>query len=37
MVHLIVAPKGVYKNWFDGEIPNHMPDYIEKESRFMEN
>ena len=27
---LIVAPKGVYKNWFDGEIPNHMPDYIEK-------
>ena len=27
---LIVAPKGVYKNWFDGEIPTHMPDYIEK-------
>ena len=27
---LIVAPKGVYKNWFDGEIPNHMPDYIDK-------
>ena len=27
---LIVAPKGVYKNWFDKEIPNHMPDYIEK-------
>jgi SNF2 family DNA or RNA helicase len=27
---LIVAPKGVYKNWFDQEIPNHMPDYIEK-------
>ena len=27
---LIVAPKGVYKNWFDSEIPNHMPDYIEK-------
>ena len=25
---LIVAPKGVYKNWFDSEIPNHMPDYI---------
>jgi SNF2 family DNA or RNA helicase len=20
----------VYKNWFDQEIPNHMPDYIEK-------
>jgi len=27
---LIVAPKGVYKNWFDSEIPNHLPDYIEK-------
>lgn len=27
---LIVAPKGVYKNWFDSEIPNHMPDYIDK-------
>ena len=27
---LIVAPKGVYKNWFDSEIPNHMPDHVEK-------
>jgi SNF2 family DNA or RNA helicase len=27
---LIVAPKGVYKNWFDSEIPNHMPDYVPK-------
>ncbi len=27
---LIVAPKGVYKNWFDSEIPTHMPNYIEK-------
>ena len=27
---LIIAPKGVYKNWFSGEIPNHMPDHIEK-------
>jgi SNF2 family DNA or RNA helicase len=27
---LIIAPKGVYKNWFDSEIPNHMPDYVEK-------
>jgi SNF2 family DNA or RNA helicase len=25
---LIIAPKGVYKNWYDQEIPNHMPDYI---------
>ena len=27
---LIIAPKGVYKNWFDSEIPDHMPDYVEK-------
>ena len=27
---LIVAPKGVYKNWCDQEIPNHMVDHIEK-------
>ena len=25
---LIIAPKGVYKNWYDQEIPNHMPDYV---------
>jgi len=27
---LIVAPKGVYQNWFDLEIPNHMPTHVEK-------
>ena len=27
---LLVAPKGVYKNWHDGEIPTHMVDHIEK-------
>jgi SNF2 family DNA or RNA helicase len=27
---LIVAPKGVYQNWFNIEIPNHMPTHIEK-------
>ena len=26
---LIVAPKGVYKNWYEGEIPGHMPDHVE--------
>ena len=26
---LIVAPKGVYKNWYDSEIPEHLPDHIE--------
>ena len=25
---LIVAPKGVYKNWYDGEIPTHLPRHI---------
>jgi SNF2 family DNA or RNA helicase len=25
---LIVAPKGVYKNWSDSEIPQHLPDHI---------
>ena len=33
---LIVAPKGVYKNWFDSEIPNHMPDYIDKKMVLWE-
>jgi len=28
---LIVAPKGVYKTWMDEQIPDHMPDHIEKE------
>jgi len=28
---LIVAPKGVYKNWLNSEIPNHLPDHIDKE------
>ena len=27
---LIIAHKGVYKNWFDSEIPTHMVDHIEK-------
>ena len=27
---LIVAPKGVYQNWFNGEIPTHLPDHIDK-------
>jgi SNF2 family DNA or RNA helicase len=27
---LIIAPKGVYKNWFDSEIPIHMADHVEK-------
>ena len=27
---LIIATKGVYKNWYTQEIPNHMADHIEK-------
>jgi SNF2 family DNA or RNA helicase len=27
---LIIAPKGVYKNWYDSEIPTHLPDHIDK-------
>ena len=26
---LIVAPKGVYKNWHDIEIPVHLPDHVD--------
>ena len=25
---VIVAPKGVYKNWSEREIPTHMPDHV---------
>jgi len=25
---LIIAPKGVYKNWYKSEIPKHMPEHI---------
>ena len=27
---LIIAPKGVYKNWYDAEIPAHMVEHINK-------
>jgi len=26
---IIVAPKGVYRNWSEKEIPTHMPDHVE--------
>jgi len=28
---LIIAPKGVYQNWYDTEIPVHMADQNEKD------
>ncbi len=34
---LIIAPKGVYKNWFDSEIPTHMVDHIEKKMVLWES
>ena len=33
---LIIAPKGVYKNWLESEIPNHLPDHIEKKIGFWQ-
>jgi len=26
---LIIAPKGVYRNWTDKEIPQHLPEHVE--------
>jgi SNF2 family DNA or RNA helicase len=33
---LIIAPKGVYKNWHDSEIPTHMSDHVEKKMVLWE-
>jgi SNF2 family DNA or RNA helicase len=33
---LIIAPKGVYKNWYSSEIPTHMPNHIEKKMVLWE-
>lgn len=27
---LVIAPKGVYRNWYTSEIPKHLPDHIPK-------
>ena len=29
---LIIAPKGVYQNWYDLEIPTHMATHVEKDT-----
>ena len=29
---LIIAPKGVYKNWLESEIPAHLVDHIDKKT-----
>jgi len=31
---LIIAPKGVYMNWYNKEIPEHLPDHVAKQSRI---
>lgn len=31
---LIIAPKGVYRNWTEKEIPEHMPDYLSRRMCF---
>ena len=25
---LLIAPKGVYRNWIDREIPKHIPEHV---------
>jgi SNF2 family DNA or RNA helicase len=27
---LIVAPKGVYRNWYTSELPKHLPDHVSR-------
>ena len=27
---IVIAPKGVYDNWIEGEIPQHLPDEIQR-------
>jgi len=34
---LIIAPKGVYKTWHDEQIPDHMPEHVEKEMVLWES
>ena len=29
---LIIAPKGVYRNWYSQEIPNHLPSHIDNKT-----
>ncbi len=31
---LIIAPKGVYKNWYDSELPIHLASHIETKIGF---
>jgi SNF2 family DNA or RNA helicase len=31
---LVIAPKGVYRNWSDLELPTHLPDHIRSNARI---
>lgn len=31
---LIIAPKGVYRNWTSKEIPQHMPDHLQRRMMY---
>lgn len=31
---LIVAPNGVHRNWFDDQLPEHVPDSVREDSLF---
>ena len=33
---LIIAPKGVYQNWHDSEIPTHLVDHIDKKMVLLQ-
>jgi len=33
---MIIAPKGVYRNWISQEIPNHLPSHIKPISVLCE-
>ena len=33
---LLIAPKGVYKNWYEDQIPTHLPDLYKYKNSFME-
>lgn len=32
---VVLAPKGVYSNWINAEIPTHMPDRIREKARIV--
>jgi len=33
---IIIAPNGVHRNWIDDEIPDHLPDWVDRRTLFWE-